>query len=428
MVRFGRAQWFRGLVLLILIALLVVGPGASIARAGSATWSTGSAPDNFQSLSCVSSSFCASVTGLSDDLIFDGSSWTESSVQGEFGWGWTGVSCVASVTEQCVALSEFGATWLYNGTSWQEASTGLPSAWSYAFSCGAVGSCEALVWGLSYGDFYGWNGTTWTEDGSTPTIPSSGAVDCLSASYCVAVASHFVYTFNGTSWTSGTSLKLATTASQNSPALDSVSCPSTTFCMVSDTYGQTFSYNGSKWIDASQPLPMGGRGQVSCVSATFCLATNAGEVAQYNGVEWSLPRAVQSSKQVNTDDTDDVACPTTSFYMITLSASDYAIYRGGQVALYPARGALTVSNRTPRRGAGTVTISLTMSGAPRPTGTAAVKLAGVKLYHGSLVAGRFTCQVPLAKLKVGANKIVVAYSGNSYWAPLSLTTKVTLRS
>lgn len=417
-----RTAWLRTAVLLILICFLAVGPGVSIASASSATWSNGTAPDNFKSLTCVSDTFCASVTGLSDAMIFDGTTWTEYSVQGAFGWGWDGVSCVPSSPVQCVALSQFGVTYTYDVTTWEKATSGLPSAWNYAFSCGAANSCEALIWGLSYGDFYSWNGTSWTEVGSTPTIPSSGAIDCTSATFCVAVAGHFVYTFNGTSWSSGTSLKLATTASEDNPTLNSVSCPSTTYCMVSDGYAETFSFNGTTWSNAGTPLSYGGEGEVSCASPTFCLATNAGKVAEYNGAEWSAPVVIQPANEVSTDDTDYVSCPSVTFCMITLSASDYAIYSGGQVARYPATTTLKVS---PKSASGIFTISLHLAGVPAPTGTVAVKLSSAVVCHGAVAGGAFTCKVSVARLKVGRNRLIVSYSGDVVWEPYTGSAIVT---
>jgi hypothetical protein len=85
--------------------------------------------------------------------------------------------------------------------------------------------------------------------------------------------------------------------------LQSVSCPSASFCTAVDQQGEAFTYNGHLW---SSPSGIGGSyalQSVSCPSASFCAAVDQqgpaegqqGEAFTYNGTSWSPPSVIVPS-------------------------------------------------------------------------------------------------------------------------------------
>jgi hypothetical protein len=93
-------------------------------------------------------------------------------------------------------------------------------------------------------------------------------------------------------------------------ALDSVSCPSTSFCMAVDTSGYAFTYNGSAW---SAPVNIFSDElfSVSCPSASFCVAVGHGKALTYNGTSWSAPVTIDTSG--GEGDFESVSCLSSSF-------------------------------------------------------------------------------------------------------------------
>jgi hypothetical protein len=112
-------------------------------------------------------------------------------------------------------------------------------------------------------------------------------------------------------------------AGNGSNELDSVSCPSESFCAAVDRVGNAFTYQGGAWsgprsIAAGWPLAA-----VSCSSLTFCVAVekNKGEVLTYNGSSWSTPVWVVSGAP------QSVSCPIASFCVVS-AYGHVAIYNG----------------------------------------------------------------------------------------------------
>ena len=111
------------------------------------------------------------------------------------------------------------------------------------------------------------------------------SVSCPSASFCAAVDSvGGVVTFNGTSWSAAVGI-------DGINQLTSVSCPSASFCAAVDSLGNAVTFNGTSW---SAPVDIDGVNQltsVTCPSASSCVAVdNTGDGVAYNGSSWS-PRA-----------------------------------------------------------------------------------------------------------------------------------------
>jgi hypothetical protein len=101
--------------------------------------------------------------------------------------------------------------------------------------------------------------------------------------------------------------------------LDSVSCPSTSFCVAVDAEGDALNYNGSSW---SSPSLIGGTDAVSCPSVTFCAAVGPNDFLTYHGTTWSTPTIIGMV------DVDSVSCSSASFCVAVDQNGDAFTYNG----------------------------------------------------------------------------------------------------
>jgi hypothetical protein len=239
--------------------------------------------DILTSVACVSASSCMAVgnDGTSDvvALLWNGSSWASETVPtpaGSFLSFLRSVSCVAVPSPSCIAVggyvtgsesSEDASTLAdaWDGTSWTLQAPQNPSGYSNnqltgvscisSTSCTAVG--EATNLGPGQPGTYvtvaeAWNGTGWAlqtipdDAGNNGTTTDNlDAVDCTSASFCIAVGSYsgqnarhpMAELWNGEAW-----------SFQNPPAGSayavqtdgqSVSCWSSTACLTGGWYQAT---------------------------------------------------------------------------------------------------------------------------------------------------------------------------------------------
>jgi len=351
-----------------LIALLAGPLGASTAGASPITspptvaatnWTNanaaaGSGFNQLNDVSCTSSTFCVAV-GLQNSgagggtLIeqWNGTTWTvvpsvdAPATTGDF---LSSVSCVG--TAFCLAVGGSGTgpavaeSW--NGTAWSfvtaAAPAGSASASLSSVACVASTTCEVLGTATigATSSIFGnqWNGTTLTTTtAATPTPNTTGlsatGMDCVSASWCIAVGgteipspagSSFSELWNGTAWT-----LLATP--QPSPGLgsqlSSVSCAGVAFCQA---VGQTNltgpltqnlieSWNGTQWaLTATVPDTSATADNtltgVDCFSATTCSAVGSAVATSgpspatlaltWNGTTWSIVPNTPSQGTVQT--------------------------------------------------------------------------------------------------------------------------------
>jgi hypothetical protein len=282
---------------------------------------------NYMAVSCHSAVWCMAV-GAGAEL-WDGNVWrqVEPPVQGSGNW-LTVVSCPDAST--CIAMDTTGNAWTFDGVGWTSESV-FSNLTSSSISCVSATSCVVAD---AHGNIATFDGTSWTN-GPTPLDPVSGteggpylalacsdstfcaAVDdggnvwydnfgtwttsarqlidnaalslsCVSQSFCMAVDTNGDYlTFDGSTWTAP-----APTIPYEIH-LDSVSCVSADFCIATDYAGQTLAYNGSGW-SASGSFGNGSSAQVSCTSATFCLAVGGTEAMTFDGTQWSAPMPVSA--------------------------------------------------------------------------------------------------------------------------------------
>ena len=86
-----------------------------------------------------------------------------------------------------------------------------------------------------------------------------------------------------------------------------VSCPTTRTCIAVDETGKALTWRGGRW-SAPQTVDDGNTlNSVSCPSTTFCVATASGQASVFDGRSWGAARTVGAPA------TYRVSCPTTTF-------------------------------------------------------------------------------------------------------------------
>jgi hypothetical protein len=317
------------------------------------------------SVACAAGNRCIAVGGRNGALAWNGRSWRKvkmSKPAGVTGFELTGVSCASSAS--CLAVGSFvgnhetrGMAVAWNGRSWRLLPA--PPAVVTAVSCPEPGRCVAVGARLSLT----WNGKSWHKVliNGVPGFDVIDHISCSSFSFCVAEGTTAV-AWNGTSWKVLPDTKIDDNEGIwcTSPAncmdvggqashwdgrawtpvrltkvdqLETVSCASSGDCVATGIsnaarFGDTTmaeSWNGTSW--RVLPVPLESIQQISCASATFCLAmmnTSPGpqKVQSWNGSKWS---ALPSPS--NLSDVQAVACSSASS-CVALGSSTASIWNG----------------------------------------------------------------------------------------------------
>ncbi len=318
------------------------------------TQNPGSYSTKLRSISCASTTSCVAVGSYKETKAqpekplaqsWNGSTWSTLSVpspaEGAQGVGLRGVSCTTA--SACTAVGSYylegkqrtlAGSW--NGTNWTIQASPNPSPELNSLnqvSCTAVGACTAVGSMQPEAGMVGeetaslaerWNGSEWKTQ-VTPSLATSeyslSGVSCASATMCFAVGSYPLIErglgqlWNGSTWTT----QVKAVASINGYP-SSVSCPSTTWCMVAGSgvgglpKAWLLKEEGGEWTRSLQtpPLPSGGSNgglrSVSCTSTSACTAVgyyydegqgkNRPLVEHWNGSKWtaeSAPSPVEGS-------------------------------------------------------------------------------------------------------------------------------------
>ncbi len=175
----------------------------------------------------------------------------------------------------------------------------------------------------------------WTLTGSLPpglSLSASGVVNgvptaAITGNFVVAVTDAALHTTMATlslridlSW--GSQIPIVTRRAD----LQSVSCPTSSFCAAVDAAGYVTTYDGKSW---GNPAIVGSNvnlGSVSCASNTFCVATNdraQGGVLTFDGSKWSGPALIDSVYLITL-----VSCPSSTFCAAVDGGGNAMLYDG----------------------------------------------------------------------------------------------------
>jgi hypothetical protein len=292
--------------------------GQSQPLASSLNWPAGATVGNLVTVP-VSASGGISIYNSSGttDVIVDvvgymtsggGLSWSATSL----GTSHNSVSCVSPTF--CMDAISGGDISTWNGSSWSapQAIYADPTFWQSAdgpmpISCVSTSFCVVAA----STDAFIWNGSTW----SAPLVVDSGSnyfisLSCGSTTLCVVVDFEGnAMTWNGSTWSAPLDVD-----SSNSP--DSVSCASASFCVVVDQEGNALTWDGSTWSALESIDPDNDIDSVSCLSASFCMAADyQGNALIWSGSSWSAPQFIDpgSTYHKYNDDPDSISCVTATY-------------------------------------------------------------------------------------------------------------------
>jgi RHS repeat-associated protein len=134
-----------------------------------------------------------------------------------------------------MAVDDNGNYVTYNGSTWTSP-VGIDANWLVGVSCTSATFCAAVD---NAGSALTYSSGTWTTTTGVLTEPFA-AISCVSTTCKVADTNGDVATYNGSSWSSGTSFDGTT-------AIDALSCATATMCEAGDARGVILGYNGTNW-------------------------------------------------------------------------------------------------------------------------------------------------------------------------------------
>lgn len=179
-----------------------------------------------------------------------------------------------------------------------------------AIDCWSATGCLAV----GFSSTWLYDGTTWAKSSDTQYY-NPGDLSCFNATRCVMMSGGDAYTWNGTAWTD---VDRPTPAHGNvKSAVHLVSCYTATRCEVGgdeedsnkDDHGYSWRLDGNTW-GRSIAMPESSYYGFDCLSDTFCTAVQAWDgLTTFNGTTWS---GLQNTGLYNTR----VSCNSTTSCLI----------------------------------------------------------------------------------------------------------------
>jgi hypothetical protein len=211
-------------------------------------------------ISCGTPVTCVALDHSGHALTLSNGTWSAPAMVDTGSGTFTGLSCPNA--KFCMAVDSSGAAFAGTATGWQQFTVDTSGGGLTGVSCANASFCVATDNG---GGIYTFNGTSWSAVSAIDVGHSFTAVSCATATFCVAVddSGNAATLIHGT-WKVSPIGTVAVT----------VSCPVRAFCMATNGVGGTVAYYGTKWsrvsaVDGTTPIDT-----LSCVSVTFCVATD----------------------------------------------------------------------------------------------------------------------------------------------------------
>jgi hypothetical protein len=191
--------------------------------------------------------------------------------------------------------------------------------------------------------------------------------------------------------------------------LNSVSCPTASFCVTVDRMGDFLTYNGSSWSSPDE-IDQNALYSVSCPTASFCAAVDGnGKALTYKGSSWSKPVSVDANK----GGLGLISCPSARF-CAALDGNGYAFTYSPPAA---SKTILKLSATKVAYGHEQVEhLSVTVSpqdSRTTPTGKVTIKASTTMLSVIKLKAGKGSCSLSARRLKAGTYSLVATYGGSA---------------
>jgi RHS repeat-associated protein len=241
----------------------IVDGGGNIATFNGTSWSTRTNIDSngLLAVSCPTSTFCEAgdSSGYMVKYSYSGGSWTSSRTSVLSGKVIEGVSCASS--SFCLAVDSGGKASLYNGSTWSNSTIDGTKVLT-SVSCPSTSFCAAVD---ASGNVIRYSSGSWSSSSSIDGSAELTSISCTSSTFCAATdVTGNALVLSGSTW--------AKSAIDGSYEIDSVSCTSSSFCAATDLHGSILTYNGTAWSTPQAIDEIQGSAGVSCPSASACEA------------------------------------------------------------------------------------------------------------------------------------------------------------
>ncbi len=250
--------------------------------------STFDAPHTLTSVTCASVTYCIASDAAGETVTYRSGTWSAPQPVTTIPLGIREIRCGASskssMSLRCAAVVGNYLAFTFASATAKWSPVHSASTPTFAVSCAR--QCEFLSpQGRSSGLVQGYLPRLPVGAIATDVSCPAGGVECVAVD-----SSGGSYLSHRGRWVLGP--KVATLAT-----LWSISCVSTSFCEATDLEGRAFSFNGTKW-SAPQKVSAFGVYNVSCGAAYFCVASGlSGGAYVYDGETWT-PTAKFSASNV----------------------------------------------------------------------------------------------------------------------------------
>jgi hypothetical protein len=269
-------------------------------------------------ISCADATFCMAVDSWGYATASDAGDWGRSTLADQDTGGLDDVSCPTG--QFCAAVDESGNAVTFDGSTWTAPAIVDPHAILRLVSCASASFCVAV--GSTRSDaglLYTYDGAAWTEVTGLPLIDS---ISCPTTTFCTGIgANGEIIRYDGLHWTS--------TASGLNNFVGPLTCPTAHFCSTDN-----YRWDGQQWSAApADEHPPAGH-PIACSSSTFCAVPDHSYIYVYDGTQWTLTAK-------GFWDGTAISCPSPSFCAVSSDSSgsiwpldDQA--QGAEVAIDPA--------------------------------------------------------------------------------------------
>ena len=163
-------------------------------------------------------------------------------------------------------------------------------------SCPSTSFCLAFVGN----DALTFDGQSWSTPRTLATTVTGKSISCATAASCVVTSGGFdsggYYQYANGGWSGPTPVVINGEQVPGSveSSVDSLSCPTTSFCSGSTSSHGIVTFNGQDWAVTGSPAPTLEYlfNHVSSASANWCVAVGGNAVTTFDGHAWTTPQFI----------------------------------------------------------------------------------------------------------------------------------------